>query len=204
MDMINKKVMLGSVIVLGIGSLIGCHRNTPEEVDNTELSHVNEKSSSSNSYNTSSFNDLEVSVEEAIALYQEQYPDSDLIKINLEESRGQIYYEMEGVDDEKEYELKINAQTKKIDQVRSEKLESSERNGTKRANEKLNLENLLSISEIIDRAIEEYPDGTISGLELDRELNSTYWELEIDHNLLSSNSLKIDAQTGVILETERD
>jgi len=42
--------------------------------------------------------------EEAITLFQEQFPDADLTSINLEESQSQVYYEIEGVENEKEFE----------------------------------------------------------------------------------------------------
>lgn len=54
-------------------------------------------------------------------------------------------YKVEGVDNETEYEIKINAETKQVEKTKQEKLDREDRDGIKREKEKLDLNNILSI-----------------------------------------------------------
>ena len=73
-----------------------------------------------------------VTVEEAIQIFQDKYPDAAITSIDLDTSFGNYFYQVEGVDDTNEFELKIDAETKETSEERTEKLDADEQNGVKR------------------------------------------------------------------------
>ncbi len=145
----------------------------------------------------------EVTVSEAIDLYQKTYPNSDIIKLELDNSFGKIQYKIEGVDDIKEYTVKVDGETKKVDTEKEEALDTDERDGQKRQQEKINMTGLKSLTEISEIAEKEVGKGQADEWELEQKLGITYWEVTVK-NGLKDTSVKINAQTGEVLEVEQE
>lgn len=144
-----------------------------------------------------------VSVEEAIQAYQDTVPDSDIISIELDSSFGNYFYKIEGVDDNKEYEVSVDAETKEIKESREETLDRDEQNGVKRQEDQLDLTDLLSIEEVTEVAMNEVSGGQATDWDLEKEMNVTYWDVQIEDASKETN-IKIHAQTGEVLEVEVD
>ena len=68
--------------------------------------------------------------------------------------------------------------------------------------DQLDLTNLLSLEEISDSAVKEAGGGQATDWDLDKEMNVTYWEVKVEDG--NKTNVKINAQTGEILETEQD
>ncbi|MCW6653546.1 PepSY domain-containing protein [Aerococcaceae bacterium NML191292] len=147
--------------------------------------------------------EIKVSLEDAIKLYQETFPNVSITSIDLTAKLGRYVYQIEGVDDDMEYELTIDAQTKEVSGKRDYPLELDERNGFKRKNDALNLEKLKDLAEISKVVEQATGSGQIVEWELDRELNVTYWKITLV-NGSEKLELKIDAQTADVLEVELD
>ncbi|MGX7058497.1 PepSY domain-containing protein [Vagococcus humatus] len=145
----------------------------------------------------------EVTVSEAIDLYQKTYPNSDIIKLELDNSFGKIQYKIEGVDDIKEYTVKVDGETKKVDTEKEEALDTDERDGQKRQQEKIDVTELKSLTEISEIAEKEVGKGQADEWELEQKLGITYWEVTVK-NGLKDTSVKINAQTGEVLEVEQE
>jgi len=184
-----KKSMLSlGIMLLSVGILGGCAAQS--------------KSSSNDSQQVSLANNLAVSLEDAIAIYQKTYPQTDITSIELEKSLNKKIYRIEGVDDNKEYQINLNANNKKIIHQRTEKLDADERNGEKRS-DKVSLTDLLSIQKIAKIAERELSHGKATEFSLEQELGVTYWEVKVKSGM-KEKEVKIDAQKGTVLKVETD
>lgn len=201
-----KKVKLLGVGVLAALVLAGCSNNQPttqhSQATSSSQSHMNSQTTTTTSGVPA---EIKVSVADAIAFYQEKHPNTDVISLELEldKSLGNYVYKIDGMDDNTEYELKFDAETKNVYHDRSEMLDHDEQNGVERANEKLDLSNILDLQAATQAAQKEAGSGTIESWELDRNLGTTYWEVKFRVNNQEVN-VKLNAQNGTILEKEVD
>lgn len=213
-----KKVKLLGVGVLAALVLAGCSNNQPttqhSQATSSSQSHMNSQSSAQTSSQAGSQTttttsgvpaEIKVSVADAIAFYQEKHPNTDItsLELELDKSLGNYVYKIDGMDDNTEYELKFDAETKNVYHDRSEILDHDEQNGVERANEKLDLSNILDLQAATQVAQKEAGSGTIESWELDRNLGTTYWEVKFRVNNQEVN-VKLNAQNGTILEKEVD
>lgn len=217
----NKKIIVATV---GLGVLLaGCTSNNKSLEKNgqskasTEVSQTitfdSSTSESSNTKTTASSNkatnatknqvQVKVSLEEAVKAYQEAYPNTAITSLDLDPSFGTYYYEIKGVDDSKEYEVKINAETGELKKEREETLDREDQNGVEKANEALDLNNLKSMDDISKIAVDSFGEGQAIEWSLERELSTTYWEVKVQSGNREM-SVKINAQTGDVLEKELD
>lgn len=208
-----KKIILLSSVVLSLGVFAGCSSQSTDS-GNTIKSSSSQVSSSSSVTNTSSSSSTgtstsletvyNVSLADAIEAYKETYPDTDITSIGLDTSLGQSYYAIEGIDDNTEYSIKINTDTKDVKKEREENLDRDERNGVKRRENKLDLTNLKDMKEIFDIALKEAGSGKIDDWEIKEDMGVTYWNVSIKDGMTKEIEYKINAQTGEIVETDAD
>ncbi|AYW45720.1 PepSY domain-containing protein [Tetragenococcus koreensis] len=147
--------------------------------------------------------EISVTVADAIQIYQDELPDTDITEINLDRSNGKYYYEVEGLDDDTEYEMRIDAKTEDAEKQEEETLDPNEQDGKKREQDKVDLSDLLSIQEAATIATDEAGGGRAIDWSLDKELKITYWEVEVEDGQ-NETEVKINAQTGEVLETRED
>lgn len=212
-----KKLTILGIIGVGI-FLTGCSSNSnvlpnQENKNNGTLTSEETTSYGSNkeaTVNSGSVNNndtnaasakIKVSLDDAIKAYEQAYPNTAITSIDLSTTLGAYYYEITGVDDAKEYEVKINAETGELTKEREEALDADERNGVAKKNEAVDLKNILTIEKATDIAIEAAGQGEAVEWTLEREMSTTYWEIAVK-NGSSETSVKMDAKTGNILETE--
>lgn len=205
-----KKTMTTLFALSALGVLLaGCGPNNDELQSNTTpessstASNQSAQTSATSTAASSSSDAFTITLADAISIYQEQYADSDITSIDINDRLGNYYYEITGVDDNKEYEIDIDATTGEFQLDREEDLDHDERDGVERREEALNLDNLLSLAEINKIALSEVPNGTITEWSLEKELSTTYWEVSVRDNSREVN-VSIDAQSGNVLETEVD
>ncbi|MGO3115900.1 PepSY domain-containing protein [Enterococcus pseudoavium] len=197
-----KKIMVFGLAVALLGGVAGCSdtSDTANNSSSTSQTISQTKQTQASSKGQISF---KVTVEEAIKTYQETYPDSDITSIELETSFGKYSYKIEGVDDEREYEVQVNADTKEVSKDSAENLDSEDKAGVKRNADKLDLENLLSVERAAEIAAKKAGGGKAEEWQLDKELGTTYWEVKVV-NGHKETDVKLDAKSGEVLETEID
>lgn len=197
-----KKIMVFGLAVALLGGVAGCSdtSDTANSSSSTSQTISQTKPTQASSKDQTSF---KVNVEEAIKTYQETYPDSDITSIELETSFGKYSYKIEGVDDEREYEVQVNADTKEVSKDSAENLDSEDKAGVKRNADKLDLENLLSVERAAEIAAKKAGGGKAEEWQLDKELGTTYWEVKVV-NGHKETDVKLDAKSGEVLETEID
>lgn len=203
-----KKASIAGLILLSV-ALTGCTSNQNELPENTSRTSVSKTASSAETSATtvdqkaSSIEGISLSAADAIKAYQEAYPATSVTSLDLEKTLGIYYYEVKGRDDAVEYEVKINAKTGELTKEREEKLDADEQGGAERKNEELSLDGLLSIEKAAAIATQAVGKGEVTEWSLERELTTTYWELKVMDGR-SETSVKLDAKTGEVLETEID
>lgn len=207
--------MKKTTIFMGIaflGLLAGCTQNMTQSssAQSTESSASTAMSATASTEQSASGETAHatgelpsVTVEEAIQIFQDTHPDAVVTSLELDTTFGNYFYKIEGVDDNNEYELTIDAETKAVSDARTEKLDADEQNGVKKAEDQLNKQDLLSLTEISDSAVQEVGGGEATDWDLDKEMNVTYWEVKVQEGNTKTN-VKINAQTGEVLETEID
>ncbi len=205
----NKKMMVVGTLCLGF-VLAGC-TNTDKSLEANKESKMSTKVSQSTTQDVSGTSNSttkktsqrKVSVEDAIKAYNEAYPNTSITSLDLDPSFGIYYYEIKGVDDSKEYEVKINAETGELKKEREETLDQDEQNGVEKKNEALELKGILSIEDVSKIAEDSVGEGTANEWSLERDLALTYWEVKVQTGN-KEMTVKINAQTGDVLEKELD
>ena len=203
-----KRILTSGLVVTLVAVLSGCQTKQAPTSTETSVTNQTKISETETSRETTSENldlgqEITVSLDDVIALYQETYPDTYLTSIELEPERNQYIYKLEGVDEQEEYELKVDAITKEIKKQKNEALDRDERNGVKLKNKAIDLTNLASLNDATETAKKEAVDYTPVEWELKQELGVTYWKV----NLKQANKekeVKINAQDLSILKVEDD
>lgn len=203
----KKNIILSAVMIFGIGVLGGCNQAT-EDNNSTDIVDYNQESDSNaqlNDYednyanedsNAQTFENLDVSLDEVVTIFENEHPDAFITNIEIDGSTGYIYYIVKGIDEQGEHELRINASTGEVNEQKTEELDLEDMNLEE-------LEGLIPASEAINIAVELYPEATITSIDIDRSQSYVYWQVDIRHNSLSYGEVKIDAQTGEVVEVDR-
>ncbi|MDT2839963.1 PepSY domain-containing protein [Vagococcus carniphilus] len=195
-----KKTLLAGITFVLLGVMVGCGNKTVQQPTSESK---NETTDSQVSEKTKVEKVKTVDVSDAIKIYQEKHPKTDITSVELESERSGLVYKIEGVDDETEYDLTINASSKEILRDKSEKLDKEDRAGVKRKQEKLDLKDIISIDEATTIAEKENGFGTAQEWSLDKDLSTTYWEVKGVEGRKEAQ-IKIDAKSGEVLEFELD
>ncbi|MGA5590879.1 PepSY domain-containing protein [Enterococcus mundtii] len=212
--------MKSKVIFTGLFSLLllaGCQPNqttTPSSTTNqssettvTSTNKSEDSSTSAGSTDSSSSQtatpDIQVSADRAIELFLKKYPDAAITSLELDSDWGSYFYKIEGVDDQNEYSVKINAMDEKLEAENPEQLDRDEQNGQKKSEDGLDVSNLISIEEAGKIAVEKVGAGTATDWDLDKELGTTYWDVKVKNGNQTTN-VKINSQTGEVLSSEID
>ncbi|EOS7807424.1 PepSY domain-containing protein, partial [Enterococcus hirae] len=194
--------------------LAGCQSNqsTPESTPapaTTSTSTGQQTTSSTEASNqtmnsgTNATKEIKVSAQKAIELFQKEYPNAAITSLELDSSWGSFFYKIDGVDDQNEYEMKINAANEEIQKQNPERLDQDEQNGQKKQEDALDTSKLLSIEEAAKIAEKQAGGGTATDWDLSKELGTTYWEVKVK-NGNKSTQVKLNSQTGEVLATEND
>ena len=190
-----KKYFWGIVLLLMTGVIVGCSNGSNSSDNNSAT-------------NSELVEKTKVSVNEAIKVYQKNFPKADIVSIELEKHLGKPVYTIEGADKTTEYQLNINAINKKIKQKSEEPLDEEDRSEAK--TEKLNLKKIISLkkaAQIAQKAAQiaqkAAKGGKATEFKLEQDLGVTFWEVKVV-NGNSETEVQIHAQKGKVLKTEKD
>ncbi|MGO3604367.1 MAG: PepSY domain-containing protein [Enterococcus malodoratus] len=197
-----KKIVILGLSVALLGGLAGCGTDSDDSASSSSSTQKTSQTSNSQTSSEATTN-FKVSVDDAIKAYQEAYPDSDITSVDLETSFGKYLYKIEGVDDNKEYEVRVDADTKEVSKEREENLDTEDKDGVKRKEDKLDLDNLLSVEKVSDIAVKHVGKGKATDWSLDKDMGKTYWEVKVMDGH-KETEVKIDAKSGDVLESETD
>ena len=142
-----------------------------------------------------------ITVEEAIKFFQEKYPRSDCRKLQIEHEGPYLKYEMIGNDDNYRNILELNAQTGTVIKDKQKPLKEKDKAPMRKEKKVLNLEHLMSLTEINKIALSQVEVDEPFQWELDRAKERTVWKVELaDHSGENITEVKIDAQDGTVVQ----
>ena len=206
-----KKILYGSMTGLALFLVAGCTSKTPTDVSSTneqketvistsETSSSVQQEATTTSEKTSA---VAVSLEKVTTAFEKKYPEAKITSLQLDTDFGRYFYEIEGVDQQKEYQVEVNAETGEFTKEKVETLDADEQNGVKMQEEVLDLTNIISREQATTLAEKEAKVGQATDWKLEKELGITYWEVKVKEGQ-QKIEVKIDAHSGKILTTERD
>lgn len=206
-----KKILYGSMTGLALFLVAGCTPKTPTAVSSTneqketaistsETSSSVQQEATTTSEKTSA---VAVSLEKVTTAFEKKYPEAKITSLQLDTDFGRYFYEIEGVDQQKEYQVEENAETGEFTKEKVETLDADEQNGVKMQEEALDLTNIISREQATTLAEKEAKVGQATDWKLEKELGITYWEVKVKEGQ-QKIEVKIDAHSGKILTTERD
>lgn len=196
---------------LALFLVAGCTPKTPTAVSSTneqketvisttETSSSVQQEATTTSEKTSA---VAVSLEKVTTAFEKKYPEAKITSLQLDTDFGRYFYEIEGVDQQKEYQVEVNAETGEFTKEKVETLDADEQNGVKMQEEALDLTNIISREQATTLAEKEAKVGQAADWKLEKELGITYWEVKVKEGQ-QKIEVKIDAHSGKILTTERD
>lgn len=206
-----KKILYGSMTGLALFLVAGCTSKTPTAVSSTneqketvisttETSSSVQQEATTTSEKTSA---VAVSLEKVTTAFEKKYPEAKITSLQLDTDFGRYFYEIEGVDQQKEYQVEVNAETGEFTKEKVETLDADEQNGVKMQEEALDLTNIISREQATILAEKAAKVGQATDWKLEKELGITYWEVKVKEGQ-QKIEVKIDAHSGKILTTERD
>ncbi|OSH31960.1 putative lipoprotein [Enterococcus faecalis] len=206
-----KKILYGALTGLALFLVAGCTPKTPTAVSSTneqketaistsEISSSVQQEATTTSEKTSA---VAVSLEKVTTAFEKKYPEAKITSLQLDTDFGRYFYEIEGVDQQKEYQVEVNAETGEFTKEKVETLDADEQNGVKMQEEALDLTNIISREQATTLAEKEAKVGQATDWKLEKELGITYWEVKVKEGQ-QKIEIKIDAHSGKILTTERD
>lgn len=221
----SKKLLVGLVTLTSATVLAACGANettpnpapeesvsssttTPEVSSESSADQASESSSAVSSDESQNTNDeassqgienqdYKVSLEQAIDIYNETYPDTTIKSISFDLDDGYYQYEVEGFNQSEEMEMNIDAMSGDI--LEKERETENTQNKTE-----LDLTNLISPQEAMTAALKEIGSGYVEEWELETKLEKTYYEVEVeniengDHDV----DVYVDAKTGDIIDKD--
>ena len=206
-----KKILYGSMTGLALFLVAGCTSKTPTAVSSTNeqketvISTIETSSSVQQEATTTSekTSAVAVSLEKVTTAFEKKYPEAKITSLQLDTDFGRYFYEIEGVDQQKEYQVEVNAETGEFTKEKVETLDADEQNGVKMQEEALDLTNIISREQATTLAEKEAKVGQATDWKLEKELGITYWKVKVKEGQ-QKIEVKIDAHSGKILTTERD
>lgn len=202
-----KKTYLLVVSILVAGLLTACSGNpttdSGQAQDNTKKETNASNKDLKDEKNNENLNeqDFKVPYTDAVSIFKDKYKDADIVDLSLERDLNKFVYTVEGVDDNNEYKMKIDANTKDVLQDKTEKLDSEDLNGAARK-EKLDLNDIITPQKAMEIALKEQ-NGRVKKWSLDKDLDVTFYKIRIDKDK-NEYDIKVDSKKGTILEVEKE
>lgn len=131
------------------------------------------------------YEDIKLSPSDALDLYLERYPRAIVKEIELEKKSNSYVYELEGHDDEMEYEIYVDAIEGNIIETKEKLLKGNYKDIARESTDK--------IGEIIDKALREAGENS--------ELYK--WSLEIEDGMLELE-VKVKLEDGRTIDYKYD
>lgn len=203
-----KKISVIAMTTVMVGTLAACgdddanNNNNSNNTQQTTDSGTNSNSNSNTSTTDLNNKKFSMNYTDAVEIFKNKHPEADVTSIELSQELGKFVYTIDGVDDSNEFEMKFDADTKAILQDNNEKLDAEDANGNERANEKLDLTGIKTPQEAMTAALKQQA-GTVKEWTIERELNQTYYSVQI-MNGNQEVEVKLDSKTLEVLSTEQD
>ncbi|GAF21587.1 MULTISPECIES: PepSY domain-containing protein [Shouchella] len=141
-----------------------------------------------------------IRLDDALQHFNNAFPDASLTSVKYDAQN--LHYELDGIDDDSEYELVIHAETEEEINQQTEPLDAEDAGGVEREREAIELEGLIEPTDAVGTAQNEI-SGAMRSWELERDGNRIYYEVKIEVDQ-EEHEVTIDAESGEIIEIDRD
>lgn len=155
-----------------------------------------ESSSSEQNSQAADSTTVDVSMQEAVDIYLNEYPNAQIEEIEFEKEHGRWIYELSGALGDREYELEIDAESGEIVDRDEDDLDQN--------NRYLNLDKIIDPTEAVEIALQEIgEDAILDGWELEVETHNgqdvPVYEIEFSND---NREVDVHGETGEILEID--
>ncbi|KRM23763.1 PepSY domain-containing protein [Latilactobacillus graminis] len=185
-------ILITSLLTLGL--LTGCTANQSKDVTT--------QAPKTETTTNQALQKPKITLEKAGALYQKQYPNSDLTEVELKQFGRHTFYELTGMSDNEELHMHVDANNGTVSQLGKETLDTDEQNGRERQQKRLIFDQLISVKQAMQKA-QRYFSGTIVKWSLEKDDGRAIWEINGKHKR-QIMQVKLDAETGALIEKEID
>ena len=203
----KKENLFKAVVALAIGASLGitvisCSNSGDDSSKSSQSSKVEKakkKTKKSANENTAKLKttDIKLSMSEALNKFDQKFKDTKIKSIDLQAEGNSYVYEIDGMDNNKEYTAKIDANNGKILHSESEKLDLDDR-----LDKTIDLDNVISRKQATKIA-EKKVKGTTEEWKLEQDHNKAYWEITVNDGS-KKHEVKIDAETKKVVEVDHD
>ncbi|WP_152655957.1 PepSY domain-containing protein [Oceanobacillus sp. CFH 90083] len=175
------------------------NEDTNAEDENTDDANTNDNNGAADGNDALDLTNVSLSVEDAVSAFQENFPDTRVSSIQLDEERGELVYDIDGFDDSMEYSAEIN-QAGEIIAEEQEQQDSDDRY------EELVLADYVTAEEALATASEapETEGITAKSWSLEFENGSPEYEINFEDMGSQEVDVYIDAVSGEQLHVEVD
>ena len=132
---------------------------------------------------------------ELIDTFKKAFPDLDITTIEFVNG---MYYEIEAINDTKEYTYRYDTATKSFSKYTEVPADPGERN-----EEKIDTASLKQVDDMAAVAQKEYPNGSIREWSVDRDDGEVIWEFDIYLGANDDVTVKVSNATGKVTEIDR-
>lgn len=203
----KKENLFKAVVALAIGASLGltvisCSNSGDDSSKSSQSSKVEKakkKTKKSANENTAKLKttDIKLSMSEALNKFDQKFKDTKIKSIDLQAEGNSYVYEIDGMDNNKEYTAKIDANNGKILHSESKKLDLDDR-----LDKTIDLDNVISRKQATKIA-EKKVKGTTEEWKLEQDHNKAYWEITVNDGS-KKHEVKIDAETKKVVEVDHD
>lgn len=175
--------------VIGLSGLVlaACGDNT----ETTNTTPTTDDTGVVDETNTNAETEGTLSLQDAVAVYMEEYPNAQIQTVDFDEDSGKWTYEITGVSEEREYDVEIDAISGEILKVDEDNVDE---------------DGYIAFDAIITP--EEAIEIATTALAEERVMES--WELDVDDNRTKyavefqgdDRDVTVDAETGEVLEID--
>ncbi|EKB1221403.1 PepSY domain-containing protein [Listeria monocytogenes] len=200
-----KRLATVGMTILLVGALSACSfsdKDTSSNNSSKETTSSNNKSNDSNSTDSLQNKSFDMSYEDAVSTFKDKHSDAEISSVELEKSLGKYMYTVDGISNDNEYEMKFNAETKEQLSDETDRLDQEDAGGIEKENEKLNLDEIQTPKEAMDKAISKQA-GDVTSWNIERELDTTYYEVTVKQGA-QKYDIKLNSKTLEVLQTEQD
>ena len=165
-------------------------------VSSSTTESANSESSASKNFEGKSFS---VTYEQAIADFQEAYPNAAISSIDFDKDFGKYTFEINGFDDTQEIEWEVNAEDGKETKNNTEKKDADF------DDQELMVDDLMAIDELITKSEEEASNAVLVSwnLEADDDTKTPLFTGEFEEGN-NEVDVHLNAETGEFLSVEND
>lgn len=193
-----KKNTLLSLLAVSALALTSCGTNGDDTDKESTLPVVEEQEDATTDETTAAddYSNLALQPEEVFDIYQDNYPNAKITQIQLDKDMGNFVYKVEGFEENREIELKI-------DPIDGTILKEDTDRDNDMDDLPITREHAIEVKALVDQALADAGEGTqLEEWTLDMDDGIPKLEIELDKKGMDDEERIYNVETGVLLEID--